>query len=149
MSAFTKRFAAFVERHPTLYKLVLLLENAVKKPALNCQSCGQCVLSYNAFTCPMRCPKQLRNGPCGGTRENGRCEVYPEKDCIWFLINERATKLGREKKLLKFHKPVDRRLQGTSAWINMWAGRIEGMSWSKDLEEKDVQPGGSKRDTKP
>lgn len=136
-----KRFAEFCERHPTLYKSVLLAENMVKKPVLRCQSCGQCVLSYNAFTCCMRCPKQLRNGPCGGTREDGHCEVYPDRPCIWWLINERSKKLGRQAKLMKYHKPVDRRLAQTSAWLNALAGRIEGISWSKDLEEKDKRPG--------
>jgi len=146
MSSLTKKFAAFCERHPTLYKCVLLIENAVKKPALNCQSCGQCVLSYNAFTCCMRCPKQLRNGPCGGTRENGHCEVYPERVCIWWLINERSKKLGRQKKLMKYHVPVDRRFEKTSAWINAMSGKIEGMSWSKDLDEKEQYPvAGSKK----
>ena len=140
MKKLARRFAAFCEKHPTLYKTVLILENLVKKPVLHCQSCGQCVLSYNAFTCCMRCPKQLRNGPCGGTRENGHCEVYPERECIWWLINERAKKLGRQGKLLKYHKPVDRRLQDTSAWINAMAGRIEGISWSRDLDEQDKRP---------
>lgn len=35
---------------------------------------------------------------------------------------------------MKYHIPVDRRFEKTSAIINMWAGRIEGMSFSKDLE---------------
>lgn len=140
MSNFAKRVAAFCERHPLVYKSVLIVENLIKKPALRCQSCSQCVLSYNAFTCCMRCPKQLRNGPCGGTRENGHCEVYADRECIWWLINERAKKLGRQGKLLKYHAPVDRRLTGTSAWINAMAGRIEGMSWSKELDPKEARP---------
>lgn len=146
MSETMKKIAAFCERHPMVYKTVLMVEHALKRPTLNCQDCGQCVASYNALTCVMRCPKQLRNGPCGGTRENGHCEVYPERDCIWFLVNERSKKLGRQAKLMKFHKPVDRRFQGQSAWINLWAGRIEGMSWSKDLEEKDRQPNAGRKD---
>ncbi len=140
MSRFTEKFARFIEGHPTLYKGVLLIENAFKKPVLRCRSCGQCVLSYNAFTCCMRCPKQLRNGPCGGTRPDGTCEVYPDRPCIWHLIYTRSVKLGREKKLLKYHVPVDRRLEGTSALINMMAGRIEGMSLRKDLPEGDEKP---------
>ena len=125
MSKLTERVAAFCERHPTLYKGVLLAENAVKKPVFKCQSCGQCVLSQNAFTCCMRCPKQIRNGPCGGTRDNGHCEVYPDRYCMWWLINERSKRLGSQAKLAKYHIPVDRRFYGTSAWLNMMSGKIE------------------------
>ncbi|HTQ08651.1 MAG TPA: methylenetetrahydrofolate reductase C-terminal domain-containing protein [Fimbriimonadaceae bacterium] len=136
----TKRFALFVERHPTLYKSFLLLENMIKKPVLRCQSCGQCVLSYNAFTCCMRCPKQMRNGPCGGTRPDGTCEVYPDRPCIWHLIYTRSVKLGREQKLLKYHVPVDRRLEKTSAILNAMAGKIEPTSLAKELKEGEDLP---------
>jgi len=137
VSKLAEKTALFIEKHPTLYKGFLLFENLFKKPVFRCQSCGQCVLSYNAFTCCMRCPKQLRNGPCGGTREDGHCEVYADRPCIWHLIYTRSVKLGREKKLMKYHIPVDRRFEKTSAIVNMWAGRIEGMSFSRELE-----PGG-------
>lgn len=140
MGDWRKKVAAFIERHPVLYKGVLLIEHTIKKPLLGCRGCGQCVLSYNGLTCCMRCPKQLRNGPCGGTRENGHCEVYPERMCIWFLIHERSVKLGRQEKLMKYHKPVDRRNQDQSAWVNMWAGRIEGMSWNKDVPDSERRP---------
>ncbi len=53
-----------------------------------CRACGQCVLRANAMTCPMRCPKGLRNGPCGGTLD-GKCEVHPERKCIHVLIHTR------------------------------------------------------------
>jgi len=139
MSKLTEGVAGFCEKHSTLYKCVLLAENAVKKPVFRCQNCGQCVLSYNAFTCCMRCPKQIRNGPCGGTRPDGHCEVYPERHCIWWLINERAKKLGRQQKLKKYHIPVDRRFEDTSAWLNMMAGKIEGWSWGKDLKEEEKE----------
>ena len=45
--------------------------------------CGQCVLSSTGMSCPMNCPKTLRNGPCGGVRANGHCEVKPEMRCVW------------------------------------------------------------------
>lgn len=136
MSRFTEKLAEFCERHPTLYKCILIGENAVKKPVFKCQDCGQCVLSYNAFTCPMRCPKQIRNGPCGGTRPDGKCEVYPDRHCIWWLINERAKRLGRQAKLRKYHVPVDRRLEHTSAWINMFAGKILPLDLGKEYDEE-------------
>jgi hypothetical protein len=145
MSKFSEKVAGFCERHPLLYKCVLLGENAVKKPVFKCQDCGQCVLSHNAFTCCMRCPKQIRNGPCGGTRPDGHCEVYPERACIWWLIYERSKKLDRVHKLGKYHIPVDRRLEHTSAWMNMFAGRILPMELGKEsrevvLTQKDPPP---------
>ena len=137
MSKLSEKMAAFTEKHSTFYKCVLLGENVFKKPVFRCQDCGQCVLSYNAYTCCMRCPKQIRNGPCGGTRADGHCEVYPERHCMWWLINERSKKIGRQHKLRKYHIPVDRRLEHTSAWINMFAGRILPLDFSKKLKDED------------
>ena len=52
-------------------------EDAAKALIFGCQRCGQCVLHSTGMTCPMNCPKNLRNGPCGGVRPNGHCEVKP------------------------------------------------------------------------
>jgi methylenetetrahydrofolate reductase (NADPH) len=132
MSNASKKFAAFFQGHPRLHACATLAENAVKKPVFGCQDCGQCILSYTAFTCPMRCPKQMRNGPCGGTREDGHCEVHPERYCRWWLIYKRAKRMGRLKKLRRLQKPVDRRFEHTSAWLNVFAGKIDPPSWGKD-----------------
>src|SRR4051794_12221552 len=37
-------------------------EEIVKGYAFNCQMCGQCILHSTGMTCPMNCPKNLRNG---------------------------------------------------------------------------------------
>ena len=58
-------------------------EKIVKGFLFDCQMCGNCVLSSTGMACPMNCPKTLRNGPCGGVRENGNCEVKPEMKCVW------------------------------------------------------------------
>ena len=52
--------------------------------------CGQCALPVTAYACPMTCPKQLRNGPCGGVGMDGSCEVYPGMRCVWLMAYERA-----------------------------------------------------------
>ncbi|MFQ3550071.1 MAG: methylenetetrahydrofolate reductase C-terminal domain-containing protein [Armatimonadota bacterium] len=135
MSKFTESIAKFCEKHPRLSSCISACEHAVKKPIFGCKNCGQCVLSYNAFVCCMRCPKEIRNGPCGGTRPDGHCEVYPERKCIWYLINQRSKKFGMQKKLRKYHIPVDRRLHETSAWLNMFAGKILPMKLTKDLDK--------------
>lgn len=132
MSRSSERFAGFMERHRLPYRLFLLAENAVKKPIFGCKTCGQCVLSYTAFTCPMRCPKKMRNGPCGGTRTDGMCEVDPRLPCVWHLIYVRSKKLGRERKLLHIQPAHDHRLEGTSAILNAMAGRIQGTSLRKE-----------------
>ena len=47
------------------------IERAAKGFMFDCRECGQCVLSATGMACPMNCPKQMRNGPCGGVRADG------------------------------------------------------------------------------
>ncbi|MDQ4078752.1 MAG: methylenetetrahydrofolate reductase C-terminal domain-containing protein [Chloroflexota bacterium] len=99
-------------------------EELSKEVVFDCQMCGQCILHSTGMTCPMTCPKNLRNGPCGGVRVNGRCEVIPEMRCVWVEAYERSRKMpmyGDE--MMWIQPPVDRRLEGSSAWINMVTGR--------------------------
>ena len=99
-------------------------EHAVKEPIWGCKMCGQCVLHDTGMTCPMTCPKTLRNGPCGGVRANGRCEVMPEMRCVWVKAYERSEQLPVWRGHLDdLRPPVDQRLQGESAWINLVTGR--------------------------
>ena len=53
-------------------------EKGVKGFLFDCRMCGQCILSSTGMSCPMNCPKNLRNGPCGGVRDNVLCDVHPE-----------------------------------------------------------------------
>jgi hypothetical protein len=94
---------------------------AVKEPLFGCQACGNCVLSYTEYVCPQTCPKQLRNGPCGGTF-NGRCEVE-DKQCVWGAAYARARDNGRLDELKTFVPAPDRSLTGTSSWINYFLER--------------------------
>jgi len=85
--------------------------------------CGQCILHSTGMTCSMSCPKNLRNGPCGGVRTNGHCEVIPEMRCVWVDAYERSLDMptyGQE--IMLIQPPINRELQGTSAWINMLTG---------------------------
>ncbi|MCA9903537.1 MAG: methylenetetrahydrofolate reductase C-terminal domain-containing protein [Anaerolineae bacterium] len=105
-------------------KVMIWGEKAVKGYIFNCQMCGQCILHSTGMTCPMTCPKNLRNGPCGGVRANGHCEVIPERMCIWVQAWERSQSLQEyagEMRLIQ--PPVNRALEGTSSWINMAEGR--------------------------
>ena len=99
-------------RRPRVMKPLALVEAAVKKPVFGCQMCGQCVLHSTGMTCPMNCPKTLRNGPCGGVRPDGHCEVKPEMRCVWVKAVERAPKTPWAHEIDDIRKPVDNRLVG-------------------------------------
>lgn len=104
-------------------QLMIGVEQTSKGYLFNCQMCGQCILHSTGMTCPMNCPKNLRNGPCGGVRANGHCEVIPERMCIWVQAWERSRAMptcGDE--ILWLQPPVNRQLQNSSAWINMFEG---------------------------
>jgi len=91
-----------------------------KSVIFDCRMCGQCILHSTGMTCPMTCPKNLRNGPCGGVRANGHCEVIPEMRCVWVQAFERSLHMpifGEE--MIYIQPPVNRQLEGSSAWINM------------------------------
>jgi methylenetetrahydrofolate reductase (NADPH) len=108
--------AAWADRRPRLAKAIERVELLVKRPAFGCQACGNCVLGHMEYVCPQTCPKQMRNGPCGGTHL-GRCEVV-DKPCIWTVVYDRAQTAGRLQELTVYVPPPDRSLQGTSSWIN-------------------------------
>jgi hypothetical protein len=100
------------------------VEYAVKKPLFGCRLCGQCVLHDTGLTCPMNCPKTLRNGPCGGVREDGTCEVKPDMECVWLKAERRSRTLPLLPEAWRDHfdelrPPVDNRLTGTSSWVNL------------------------------
>jgi hypothetical protein len=73
------------------------------------------------YVCPQTCPKNMRNGPCGGTK-NGECEVV-DKPCIWTAVFERAKSAGRVEDLKVYIPPPTRALKGTSSWVNFFLGR--------------------------
>jgi hypothetical protein len=109
-----------------IYKTLYFFEELLKRAMFDCRSCGQCILSTTGFVCPMRCPKTLRNGPCGGAFD-GNCEVDNKKRCVWVEIYDNAADLDRAEMLKKFQPPIDHRLEETSAVVNWLDGRIEGM----------------------
>ena len=104
-------------------RIVFPPEEVIKGLLFNCQSCGQCVLHYTGMTCPMNCPKQLRNGPCGGVRLNGKCEVKPDMDCVWVKAVERAPRTPYAHEIYRLNPPVDWRLAGLASWVTFATGR--------------------------
>ena len=105
-------------------RIFVPLERISKGVMFDCRMCGHCILQSTGLTCPMRCPKNLRNGPCGGVRSNGNCEVYPYTPCVWVQAIERSTRLPIWRDHIhRLQPPVDWQLQGTSSWINLFTGR--------------------------
>ncbi len=112
--------------------LFVWAEHRLKGPLFDCHMCGMCILHSTGMMCPMSCPKSLRNGPCGGVRQDGGCEIKPGMPCIWVLAWERAAQLGQHG--LEIHllqPPVDRTLHRTSAWLNTLDGsdRVAPPGW--------------------
>jgi hypothetical protein len=105
------------------------VERSVKGLLFDCRMCGKCVLGSSGMSCPMNCPKNLRNGPCGGVREDGACEVDAAMRCVWVLAFEGAGRIpGGLDKIRVLQAPVDRRLEGRSAWLRVVRERTEPAS---------------------
>jgi hypothetical protein len=104
-------------------RVLLPFEQLSKEMLFDCRMCGQCILRLTGMTCPMTCPKFLRNGPCGGVRPGGYCEVYPERRCVWTDAYERSRQMPiYGNAILDVQPPVDWSLHGRSAWINTLTG---------------------------
>ena len=98
-------------------------EKVGKRWIFDCRMCGQCILHDTGMTCPMTCPKNVRNGPCGGVRGDGSCEVEPEMRCVWVEAVARSRAMHRfGAGPAPLQPPLDWRLEGTSAWINALEG---------------------------
>jgi hypothetical protein len=123
--------AAWLERSPRALRVFTAAERRTKEAVFGCRMCGQCALPATGYACPMTCPKQLRNGPCGGVSPSGACEVYPDERCVWVIAHERAESAGRADDLTLLQRPVDHRCSGSSSWVNYWLGRDEGL-WTGD-----------------
>jgi len=72
-----------------------------------CAMCGQCVLGKTFGICPVAlCPKGMLNGPCGGMNK-GKCELDPDRDCVWALIYKEAQKKNSLDVFKKIQPPRD------------------------------------------
>ena len=101
-----------------LDKFFLTIEKPIKGFLFDSRSCGQCTLGDTGMSCPMNCPKTMRNGPCGGVRADGKCEVKPDMPCVWVVAWEGKQRMKSSAQVIDFVlPPVDMRLQHTSAWL--------------------------------
>ena len=112
------------DRVKPLGALVHFSERVAKEALFDCRDCGDCALPELQFLCPQsQCPKQQRNGPCGGSRLDA-CEVHPERPCVWSRVYTRAKAHGELEQLrTTIIGPRDWRLRNTSGWVNFHLDR--------------------------
>ena len=129
MEAFYERFErVLVALHPLwravgyerLERPVARLERLVKGLLFDCKMCGQCALGSTGMSCSMNCPKNLRNGPCGGVRADGHCEVLPAMRCVWVEAYAGSQRMDAGREAIKVVQiAVDWRLAGRSSWLKV------------------------------
>ena len=103
-------------------KLAQPIEKISKGLFFDCKMCGQCALSSTGMSCPTNCAKTMRNGPCGGVRANGNCEVDPNMRCVWveaYKGREKLAKAGIASQTTL--APIDYREFGKSSWTRVVA----------------------------
>jgi hypothetical protein len=125
-------------------KFMIAGEEIGKGYLFNCQMCGQCILHSTGMTCPMNCPKNLRNGPCGGVRPDGHCEVIPERMCVWVQAWERNKHMTiYPSDIHEIQAPLNRPLKDTSAWVNMAEGIdvVYPKGWRAAIEARSASEG--------
>ena len=94
------------------------IERAAKQFLFDCRMCGDCVLSATGMACPMNCAKQLRNGPCGGVRPDGGCEVIPQMRCVWLDAEEGRKRIAPLAVAPDAAiAPLDHTRSGRSSWV--------------------------------
>lgn len=124
-----------------LEKPVTGVERSVKGLLFDCRMCGQCALSATGMSCPMNCPKQVRNGPCGGVRPDGTCEVDPEMRCVGLEGWRGATRMAAGRLPEAPTAPAEHHLAGSSTWLRLIT---EAKPAPTLAVESTVRPSGSK-----
>ena len=102
-------------------RVLLPLERAAKQLLFDCKMCGQCALSSTGMACPTNCAKQMRNGPCGGVRPDGGCEVKPAMRCVWIEAIDGQKRIDQPQNKT-FLEPIDHRLWNRSSWLRVING---------------------------
>jgi len=116
LAALAPLFRLIGHRH--LERPAAAFEKAVKGLFFDCRMCGSCVLHSTGMTCPMNCPKELRNGPCGGVRADGNCEIKPAMRCVWVEAWDGSQRMREPRAAFAgIAPPLDRRLSGSSSWL--------------------------------
>ena len=103
-------------------RVVLPFERRLKGLMFDCRMCGVCLLSQNGMSCPMNCPKSVRNGPCGGVRADGSCEVDPQMQCVWVEGWRGTQSMTTRARSDLPNAPASARFAGSSSWMRLARG---------------------------
>jgi len=112
---------------------MVAFEKRIKAFMFDCRMCGICVLSSTGMSCPMNCPKSLRNGPCGGVRANGHCEVEPDMPCVWVQAWQGSRQMKGGDAILNVQPAVDYSLRGTSSWLRVTSESAQARDDAKNF----------------
>jgi len=116
-----------------LEKPTALVERTIKGFLFDCRMCGQCVLGATGMSCPMNCPKSLRNGPCGGVRPDGACEVRADMRCVWVEAAQGSRRMGGGDAIQSVQLCMDNRLQGRSSWLREVRENVHRRTGSQEV----------------
>ncbi len=105
---------------------ITALEASFKGVMFDCKMCGNCVLSKTGMSCPMNCPKTIRNGPCGGVRANGMCEVKADMRCVWVEAWSGAGIMKDAGAIRSLDFAVDHSIKGRSTWLSLARAKDQG-----------------------
>jgi methylenetetrahydrofolate reductase (NADPH) len=120
------RFCLLFDKSTTGRRFFTWLEQSIKRLLFSCRMCGDCTLPSSTYLCPQSgCPKNLLNGPCGGSREE-RCEVYPDRRCFWCNVYDRLDPADRLEDLgsLEYMVPKEWQLDQSSSWLNFFRAQL-------------------------
>lgn len=118
------KFCLFCSKTRKRLGFLRTIERWIKSFLFYCRMCGDCTLEESAYICPQSgCPKNLLNGPCGGSREK-TCEVFPDRYCFWVRVYNRLEPDAGIEKLgsRPIMHPKNWALDQTSSWINFYKG---------------------------
>lgn len=116
--------SGFIDRHRVPYRLFTAMERFAKRALFDCRHCDDCALFEMYYLCPeSRCPKGMRIGPCGGSRVDGRCEVFADTWCVWHKVYWRAKNRRGVSTLSYVIPPRNWKLYETNSWVNYFQKR--------------------------
>lgn len=118
-----------------LERPVAAVERVAKGLLFDCRMCGACSLSATGMACPMNCPKSLRNGPCGGVRADGHCEVAPDMPCVWMEAWRGAQRMRAGGLPTAPNPPVEHNEAGRSSWLRV----LRAQPWPAPLVTESAQ----------
>jgi len=150
-AAFFAKIYGFLERGilfcaPIIKKIGLKRANRIfvwfEKPTksflFDCTMCGDCLLGSTGMSCPMNCPKQVRNGPCGGVRNDGNCEVKPEMPCVWVDGWQGISKTEQYNRYLTPRRAAESLRKGKSAWVEVINHQTIGRPDAKIIDPENL-----------